>query len=79
VPLVVPDCGLKRKKYEPGGEGTVQPAAVVLKPSWPLPPFVVKSPLLTNSVTAAYTGEPVSNNSKAVPSPSALLSTSLRL
>ena len=66
VPLVVPDCGLKRKKYEFGDGATVQPVAVVLKPSSPLPPFVVKSPLATNSVTAD-TGELVSNNSKAVP------------
>jgi hypothetical protein len=42
--------------------------AVVLTPSWPLPPFVAKSPLVTNSVTA-NADELVSNNNKAVAVP----------
>jgi hypothetical protein len=73
VPLVVPGAAFQRKAYEPGHDRTVQSVAEVLKPSWPLPLFAVKSPFLTKSVTFADSGELVSNNRKSVPVVSDLL------
>jgi len=66
VPLVVPGAAFQTKKYELGYGVTVQSATEVSNPSWPLPPFVSKSPLASKLVTA-NAGALVSNNNKAVP------------